>query len=180
VLGRGGYARLQGVADLRYVGRRVEIVSRWDGKVIARPIVLPDGTFQARGALPPRSLRTSNRARYQARVGHERPLDLKLFRRMLIEEISSSDGDVTIKGRIVGPLGKPRRAITIKRRVSCTRDVTVKAVKPNASGRFAVTIPAPPTGQAAVYRLQTSVPRSARNAKLFPTFTLPRAVELRR
>jgi hypothetical protein len=59
-------------------------------------------------------------------------------------------------------------------------DVTVQAVKPNASGRFAVTIPAPPTGQAAVYRLQTSVPRSARNAKLFPTFTLPRAVELRR
>jgi hypothetical protein len=110
----------------------------------------------------------------------ERSLDLKLLRRMLVEQMSSSDGDVMIKGRIVGPLGKPRRAITIKRRVSCTRDVTVKAVKPNASGRFAVTIPAPPTGQAAVYRLQTSVPRSARNAKLFPSFTLPRAVELRR
>jgi hypothetical protein len=43
-----------------------------------------------------------------------------------------------------------------------------------------VTTPAPPTGQAAVYRLQTSVPRSARSPKLFPTFTLPRAVELRR
>ena len=28
VLGRGGYARLQGVADLRYVGRRLEVVSR--------------------------------------------------------------------------------------------------------------------------------------------------------
>jgi hypothetical protein len=180
VLARGGYARLQGVADLRYVGRRVEIVSRWNGKVVARPIVLPDGTFQARGALPPKALRTSNRARYQARVGNERSLDLKLFRRMLVEQMSSSDGDVTIKGRIVGPLGKPRRAITIKRRVSCTKDVTVKAVKPNAAGRFAVTIPAPPTGQAAVYRLQTSVPRSARNTKLCPTFTLPRAVELRR
>ena len=80
----------------------------------------------------------------------------------------------------VGPLGKPRRAVTIKRRVSCAKAVTVKVVTPDASGRFAVTIPAPPTGHAAVYRLQTSVPRSARNAKLFPTFTLPRAVELRR
>jgi hypothetical protein len=180
VLGRGGYARLHGVADLRYVGRRVEVVSRWNAKVVARPIVLADGTFQARGALPPKSLRASNRARYQARIGNERSLDLKLFRRMLIEEMSSSDGDVTIKGRIVGPLGKPRRAVTIKRRVSCAKDVTVKAVTPDASGRFAVTIPAPPTGQAAVYRLQTSVPRSARNAKPFPTFTLPRAVELRR
>jgi hypothetical protein len=70
--------------------------------------------------------------------------------------------------------------ITIKRRVSCTRDVAVKTFKPSASGRFAVTIPAPPTGQAAVYRLQTSVPRNARSRTLFSTFTLPRAVELRR
>jgi hypothetical protein len=52
----------------------------------------------------------------------------------------------------------------------------VRTFEPNAS----VTIPAPPTGQAAVYRLQTSVPRNARSPKLFPTFTLPRAVELRR
>jgi hypothetical protein len=180
VLNRDGYRRLHGAADLQYVGRRVDVVSLWDSKVVARPIVQRDGTFQAKGALPPKALRTSNRARYQARIGNERSLDLKLFRRMLVEQMSSSDGDVTIKGRIVGPLGKPRRAITIKRRVSCTRDVTVNAVTPNASGKFAVTIPAPPTGQAAVYRLQTSVPRSARNAKLFPTFTLPRAVELRR
>ncbi len=132
------------------------------------------------GALPPRSLRASNRARYQARIGAERSLDLKLFRRMLVEQMSSRHGNVTIKGRVVGPLGRPLRAVTIKRRVSCTKEVTVKAVKPDASGRFAVTIPAPPTGQAAVYRLQTSVPKSARNPKLFPTFTLPRAVELRR
>jgi hypothetical protein len=59
-------------------------------------------------------------------------------------------------------------------------NVAVKKVKPDAAGRFAVTIPAPPSGLAAVYRLQTSVPKSARNPKLFPTYTLPRAVELRR
>ena len=180
VLDRGSYARLYGAADLRYAGRRVAVVSLWNGKVVARPIVLPDGTFQAKGALPPKALRHSNRARYQARVGDERSLDLKLFRRMVVEEMSSSDGDVTIKGRVLGPLGKPKHVITIKRRVSCTRDVAVKTFKPSASGRFAVTIPARPTGQAAVYRLQTSVPRNARSRKLFPTFTLPRAVELRR
>ncbi|MEN3281687.1 MAG: hypothetical protein V7607_2827 [Solirubrobacteraceae bacterium] len=180
VLDRSSYARLYGAADLAYVGRRVDVVSLWNGKVVARPIVLPDGTFQARGALPPKALRQSNRARYQARIGNERSLELKLFRRMVVEEMSSSDGDVTIKGRVLGPLGKPTHAITIKRRVSCTREVTVKSVKPSGSGRFAVTIPAPPTGQAAVYRLSTSVPRNARSPKLFPTFTLPRAVELRR
>jgi hypothetical protein len=180
VLDRGSYARLYGAADLRYVGGRVDVVSLWNGKVVARPIVLPDGTFQARGALPPKALRRSNRARYQARIGSERSLELKLFRRMVVEEMSSSQGDVTIRGRVLGPLGKPTHAITIKRRVSCTREVTVKSVKPNGSGRFAVTVPAPPTGQAAVYRLQTSVPRDARSPKLFATFTLPRAVELRR
>jgi hypothetical protein len=180
VLDRGSYARLYGAADLRYAGRRVDVVSLWNGKVVARPIVLPNGTFQAKGALPPKALRHSNRARYQARVGDERSLDLKLVRRMVVEEMSSSDGDVTIKGRVLGPLGRPTHVITIKRRVSCTKDVAVKTFKPSASGRFAVTIPAPPTGQAAVYRLQTSVPRNARSRTLFPTFTLPRAVELRR
>jgi hypothetical protein len=180
VLNRGNYTRLQGIADLRYVGKRVDVVSLWDGKVVARPMVLSDGTFQAKGGLPPKSVRRGNRARYEARIGKERSLNLKLFRRMLVDEMSSSKGQVTIKGRVVRPLAKPANAITIKRRVSCAKDVTVKTVKPDESGRFSVTIPAPPTGQAAVYRLQTSVHKHADSPKLFPTFTLPRAVELRR
>jgi hypothetical protein len=168
------------VADLRYVGQRVDVVSLWDGKVVARPIVLPDGTFQARGALPPKAMRFTNRARYQARIGKERSLDLKLLRRMLVDAMTSSKGNVTITGHVVRPLANPSSAITIKRRVSCTKDVTVKTITPDESGRFAVTIPAPPTGQAAVYRLQTTVLKHASSEKLFPTFTLPRAVELRR
>jgi hypothetical protein len=134
VLNRDGYRRLHGAADLQYVGRRVDVVSLWDSKVVARPIVQRDGTFQAKGALPPKALRTSNRARYQARIGNERSLDLKLFRRMLVEQMSSSDGDVTIKGRIVGPLGKPRRAITIKRRVSCMRTSRCRPSSPMRRG----------------------------------------------
>jgi hypothetical protein len=180
VLSRGSRTRFYGVADPQYVGKHVDVVSLWNGKVVARPLVLSDGTFAATAALPPGTLRTSNRARYQARIGSERSLELKLLRRMLVEEMTSRDGTVTIKGRVLRPLGRPVHAITIRRRVSCATDVTVKTFKPDAAGRFAVTIPAPPTGQAAVYRLQTSVPKSARNPKLFPTFTLPRAVELRR
>jgi hypothetical protein len=180
VISRGSYTRLYGVADLKYVGKRVDVVSLWDGKVVARPIVQRDGSFQAKGALPPGSLRRGNRARYQARVGRERSLDLKLFRRMLVDEMSSGKGTVTIKGRVVRPLAEPSSTITIKRRVSCTKEVTVKTIKPDASGRFSATISAPTTGQAAVYRLQTSVRKHASSPKLFPTFTLPRAVELRR
>jgi hypothetical protein len=179
-LNRDGYTRLYGAANLQYVGKRVDVVSLWDGRVVARPIVLRDGTFQAKGALPPKALRRGSRARYQARIGEERSLALKLFRRMLVEQMSSSKGNVTIAGRVVGPLATPAQPIRIKRRVSCTKDVTVKTIKPAESGRFAVTIPAPPTGQGAVYRLQTSVRKHAGNPKPFPTFTLPRAVELRR
>jgi hypothetical protein len=158
----------------------VNVVSLWNGKTVARPVVRSDGTFLAKGRLPPAALRGSNRARYEARIGKERSLRLKLFRRLLVSGMSSTNGNVTITGRVVRPLGNPPSAITIKRRVSCTKDAVVRTVTPDRAGRFSVTIAAPPTGQAAVYRLQTSVRKHAGSSKLFPTFTLPRAVELRR
>jgi hypothetical protein len=104
---------------------------------------------------------------------------LKLFRRMLVTKMTSAKGKVTIAGRVVLPLGKPVQKITIKRRVSCTKSVTEKTLRPDSSGRFSVTLDGPPSGQAAVYRLATKVRKNARNAKLFPTFTLPRAVALK-
>ncbi len=99
---------------------------------------------------------------------------------MLVTKMTSSKGKVTIAGRVVLPLGHPVQKITIKRRVSCTKNVVEKTLRPDARGRFSVTLDGPPTGQAAVYRLATSVRKNTRNAKLFPTFTLPRAVELKR
>jgi hypothetical protein len=179
VLEREGYARLYGAADRKYIGKRVSVVSSWNGKVVARPIVRRDGTFLAKGKLPPRALRRTNRARYQARIGKEKSLRLKLFRRMLVTRMTSANGKVTIAGRIVLPLGNPVQRITIKRRVSCTKNVVEKTLRPDAKGRFSVTLGAPPTGQAAVYRLTTKVRKNTRNRKLFPTFTLPRAVALK-
>ena len=179
VLERKGYARLYGAADRRYIGRRVSVVASWSGKVVARPKVRRDGTFTAEGKLPPRALRHTNRARYQARIGKEKSLRLKLFRRMLVTRMTSAGRKVTIAGRVVLPLARPMRTITIKRRVSCTKNVVVKTLHPDSKGRFSVTLGAPPSGQAAVYRLATKVRKNTRNRKLFPTFTLPRAVALR-
>ena len=179
VLERKGYARLYGAADRRYIGKRVSIVSSWNGKTVARPMVQRDGTFTAKGKLPPLALRHGNRARYQARIGKEKSLRLKLFRRMLVTRMSSAKGKVTIAGRVVLPLARPVRTITIKRRVSCTKNVVEKTLHPDSKGRFSVTLGAPPSGQAAVYRLATMVRKNTRNPKLFPTFTLPRAVALK-
>jgi hypothetical protein len=179
VLQSGDHVELYGAADRSYIGRRVRIVSSWDGRTVATPMVAQDGTFRAESKLPPRSVRRTNLARYEAQVGDERSLRLKLFRRMLVTELSSEDGEVTIKGRVVLPLGTPIQEITITRRVSCTHNAVVKTLKPDRDGHFSVTISGPPDEQAAVYRLATKVPKSRRNPKLFPTFTLPRAVELR-
>jgi hypothetical protein len=179
VLERKGYARLYGAADRRFIGKRVDVVSSWDGKVVARPTVQRDGTFTAKGKLPPMALRHGNRARYQARIGQEKSLRLKLFRRMLVTKMTSSGGKVTIAGRVILPLGHPVQTITIKRRVSCTKNVVAKTVHPDSKGRFSVTLGAPPSGQAAVYRLATKVRKNTHNPKLYPTFTLPRAVALK-
>ena len=179
VLERKGYARLYGAADRRFIGKRVT----WSAPGTARPSrgpVRKDGTFVAKGKLPPVALRHANRARYQAKVGKERSLRLKLFRRMLVTQLSSRQGKVTIKGRMVLPLGQPIQRITIKRRVSCTKNVVVKSLRPDSTGRFAITLGGPPSGQAAVYRLATKVRKNMHNHKLFPTFTLPRAVALNR
>jgi hypothetical protein len=179
VLERKGYARLYGAADRKYVGKRIDVVSSWNGKVVARPMVQRDGTFTAKGKLPPMALRHGNRARYQARIGKERSLRLKLFRRMQVTKMSSSGGKVTIAGRVTLPLGSPVQTIEIKRRVSCTKNVVAKKLHPDSKGRFSVTLGAPPSGQTAVYRLATKVRKNTHNDKLFPTFTLPRAVALK-
>ena len=127
-----------------------------------------DGTFLAKGKLPPLAIRHRNRARYQANIAKENSLRLKLFRRMLATQLSSTGGKVTIKGRVILPLGQPIQKITIKRRISCTKNVVVKSLRPDSKGRFSITLGGPPSGQAAVYRLATKVRKNRHNRNCSP------------
>jgi len=179
VLRSGSRVRLLGAADKRFVGRRVGIVFSATGRQVATAVVRKDGSFATSAPLPPRAIRSTNRARYIARIGSEKSLDLKLERRMFISSARTSNGRVTIIGRVTRPLGSPVQTITLVRRVSCKKTEVVKRFKPTRTGSFRVTVAAPPRQQAAVYRLGTRVRKTPRNPKLFPTFTLPRAVELR-
>ncbi len=179
VLERPGYVRLYGVADRKFIGKRVTIRSTYNNRVVATPKVSRAGTFLAKAKLPPRAIRHTNRARYQASIAKEKSLRLKLFRRMVVTQLTGKAGQVTIKGRVILPLGKPVQKITIKRRVSCSKSVTAKTLRPDSKGRFAVTLAAPRSTQTATYRLATKVRKNTHNSKLFPTFTLPRAVEVR-
>ena len=157
VIPAGNRVKLLGVAEERFKGRRVDIVFAATGKVVARPKVGADGSFSATAPMPPRRLRFSNRARYQARVGGERSLNLKLMRRMLVTSVRTSAGKVTIAGKVVGPLAlrAKEREIVLERRVTCTRLATVSRFRPRANGAFKVTVPVPAGTSAAVYRLRT-------------------------
>ncbi len=175
---RGGRVRLLGVADRSLAGRRVRIRFTHTGRTVARATVRPEGGFSASARLPAKRLRRTNKARYQAVIGRERSLSLKLHRRMVLRAARASRGRVTLSGRVVRPLGRPVRTITVRRRISCKRSETVGRVRPRRDGTFRITVDAPEDALATVYRLSTRVRKSTRNRKTFPTFTLPRAISL--
>jgi hypothetical protein len=135
----GGRVHLVGVADRRLVGRTVDVrfvtLRPGDrGTRVARARVGRDGFFRTTAPLPPRKVRGTNRARYQAVLGRERSLRLKLVRRMALTGVRSANGRVTISGRVTRPLATPARTIVVKRRVSCTRTVVVTRNVPSGDG----------------------------------------------
>ena len=175
---QAGRVQLLGAADRRYIGRRVRLRFMADGKTVARPRVRRDGTFRATARLPDVRVRGTNRARYEASIRKQRSMRLKLQRRMVVSEMSSRDGVVTIAGRVVGPLTQPVQTVLVKRRVTCRRWQVVKRFKPRPDGSFRVRLKAPREGEAAVYRMNTRVRLYDWFAKTYPTFTLPRYVDL--
>ena len=173
---RNGRVRLTGAADTSLKGKTVAIT--FHGKTVARVKVSKSGSFATSAPLPPRSQRATNGARYQAKIGKEKSLDLKLQRRMIVTSTKVTKTTVTIRGRVSRPLGRPIQGITLQRRVSCKKLETVKRFKPRSDGTFSVTVRKPAGKGAVVYRLGTKVRNNPGNPKLFPTFTLPRAVVL--
>lgn len=178
VVARGRRVRLVGAADRRFAGRRVAIKFTASGKTVARPRVAASGLFKATAPLPPRAIRNTNRARYQAGIGREKSHPLKLARRVLVTSTRASDGRVTLTGRLIRPLPTRSHPITIKRRVSCKSWKTVARARPSRNGAFRVTVDGPPRGSAAAYRIHARVAGSwTKRSRLTPTFSLPRYVE---
>lgn len=175
VLATGRHVKLLGATAGRYLGRTVEIRLAATGAVVARATVREDGTFRATAPLPPRKIRHTNAARYQASIDGERSLPLKLSRRMLVTGTASTARGTTIRGRVVGPLAR-RARITVKRRVSCGQWKVVKRFAMPGKGRFRVTIPPARGATSAVFRLQTTVGARNPRGRPKPTFTLPRYV----
>ena len=158
----GRRVRFRGVADPQHAGQRVRIrgvVRQQSGfSVAAQSTVRPDGSFEATGRLPDR--RSTTRTRYFAQLGDRKSPAVKLTRRLTARVTASTDA-VTISGRVTPPLAKPIRRVRITRLTSCAAGHEVVArVKPDARGRFRVTLPRTPGAAPALYLAQTRV-RSA-------------------
>jgi hypothetical protein len=178
VVRRKGRVRLLGAADRRLAGKRVTIRYADTGKRVARPRVGSDGLFRASAKLPPKAVRGTNRARYQATLGKERSLRLKLTRRLRISSITPSGRNVIVRGRISRPLAKPIHRVTVTRRVSCGRVEVAKRFKPRKNGTFRVTLRGAKQRQVATFRFRTLVRFRVGNPRLFRTFTLPQYVDI--
>ena len=151
------------------------------GRHVGTAVVATNGTFAASLPLPPRDVRTTNRARYEAVLGPLRSLNLKLSRRMRATELSSHAATVTIAGRVTSPLARPVRTVTLRQYKDCTGtafDVVKRGIKVSRDGRFRATVPAPAGVDVAYYRALTRVRKTPRNPKTYETFTLIRGVAL--
>ena len=178
VVRRKGRVRLLGAADRRLAGKRVSIRYTDTGKRVARPRVGTDGLFRATAPLPPKKVRNTNRARYQAALGKERSLRLKLTRRLRITSITPSGRNVIVRGRISKPLANPIHRITVTRRVSCGRVEVATRIKPRKNGTFRVKLRGAKQRQVATFRFRTLVRFRTGNPRLFRTFTLPQYVDI--
>jgi streptogramin lyase len=181
VFPKGRRTQIIGVAPAGSAGKRVTIISTWDGRTVARATVGADLSFAAATALPPARLRSSNRARYAAKLGSKRSGALKFARRMYTTAVTNQGRTITFSGTVTRPLDKPPRPISIRASASCSTigsGAVVATVKPSASGAFSARFDLPAGMTTAFLRAQTRVRKHAGSRTTFPTYTLIRGIRL--
>jgi hypothetical protein len=175
VLAQGAKVQLLGAADRSLIGHPVAI--RYAGKkVVATAVVGPDGFFTANAPMPPKRERNTNRARYIAMSGADSSLNLKLMRRLVMQQPTAGGGKVTLTGRVVPPLTRPVSTVIVQQQVDCQTRSTAAKFRPNPNGTFRIMVAAPAGKAAVIYRLATRVKTNSKSSR---TFSLPIAVNLR-
>jgi streptogramin lyase len=184
VFPQAGKAQVLGVAPAAAIGKKVTIVSSWNGKVVAKATVRSDSSFEATAAPPPRSLRFTNRALYFAKLGSARSAALKFVRRMYTTSITAAQRTITFSGNVAPPFAKQPQPVTIRAAASCAATpagAIVAKVNLSRSGTFSATLQLPASLQNAgklYLQAQTRVRQNTHSAKTYPTFTLIRGVRL--
>jgi streptogramin lyase len=181
VFPNGGRTRLLGVAPAGSAGKRITIVSTWNGRTVARTKVAADLTFAVAAPLPPARLRLGNRARYLAKLGSKRSRPLKFARRLYTTAVTNQGRTITFSGTVTRPLDKPPQRVMIRASASCSSIGTgtiVATVKPSSSGAFTARFDLPADRTTVFVRAQTRVRKHAGSRTTFPTYTLVRGIRL--
>jgi hypothetical protein len=179
-----GKTQVVGVAPAVAIGKKVTILSSWNGKPVGATTVRADLSFKATVPLPPLSLRFSNRALYVAKLGSVRSGALKFARRMYTTSVTAAGRTITFSGNVTPPFAKQLEPVTIRAAASCTATAAgtiVAKVSLTRSGSFSASFQLPPSLKNAprVYlQAQTKVRQNQRSSKTYPTFTLIRGVQL--
>ena len=177
VLVRGGRVDLNGSAAKSLDGKKVKIIFD-SGKQVATATVGSHGQFSTTAPLPPASIRDSNSARYMAESGRQRSLNLKLNRRLKLENPTFSGGAVSLAGQVTPPLTKPIATVTVEQQLECGRTTRILTFKPAANGSFRVSIKVPAAAKAGIYRLASTVRETTHSRHGFATYSLPLPVVL--
>jgi virginiamycin B lyase len=181
---RAGKTQVLGVAPAAAVGKKVTIISSWNGKPVTKTTVRPDLSFSATVPLPPRSLRFTNRANYFAKLGAASTGKLKFSRRMYTASVTAAAHTITFSGTVTAPLAKQIEPVTIRAAASCTAiagGTIVATVNLKSNGAFSATFPLPTSLQntPTIYlQAATRVRQNTHSKKTFPTSTLIRGVRL--
>jgi hypothetical protein len=166
----GKRVKLLGAARSALVGQKVELRKVGAKKVVARATVGKDGLFQATAVLPKKHGKLDRKARYQAKIGKATSAALKLTRELTFTSVKKAAGNkVTLAGKATGRFAKRGSKVTIRRRLSCTREATAGTAKVGKGGKFKVVVVLPAGVDPTLFRATIKVRRSS-------TFTLPRAI----
>lgn len=175
---------LNGIAANKYIGKKIKIRSRWNGKVVATPIVQADNSFRVNVPLPPKNIARTNEARYQAYSGTDKSLDLKLYRRMTVSSLEVvTGGRVIMKGRLLGARPNYRlksSRVYLTQRIGCGKAKKITSVQPSKYGSYRFSIPIPKGASSAVYRAQSVVLTHRTSTHLNKTYTLPRPITFKK
>jgi hypothetical protein len=165
-----GRVQFFGVAEREFAGQTVTIHS--GSRRVARARVRADGTFSTTAAGP--RGRAARTARYQARLGTLRSLNLKLARRMLTTSAKLRSGEVVVAGRVTGRRPRTRPFVELYgRRKGCTTWIRLSRARLRADGTFKVSAPPFTDVDIAVYRARVRLSAGRE------TVTLPRVIQLR-
>jgi hypothetical protein len=169
----GSKVVLSGLVATSLAGQKVQLMVRYlgqGGKPQKLASVTPgaDGQFQARVKKPPKSLFKD--ARYQAKVGSAKSVELKLPQSLASSSLKqAAGGTLELRGRVDRALLGKRSPVVIKR-ILCGKYTTVGQARPNKKGAYVVRFPSPPSQGSALYRAETRVlarPGSKRYVKQF-------------